>query len=195
MVVRQQRAERTRDRILGEFRASFLGEGFETTAIDTVLARLRLSKGALYHHFSSKTDIMHAIYEEVSRDAIAHALAKVGNEGPTLERLKHACLAWLGRVRAPDVAAILFDVGPSALGYARAKGIEEANSLVHFRALLNEAQAKGEIAIDNTALSARMLSALVAEAALHALHTGEDVSNALGHAIDGLLRGLDRRNS
>ena len=195
MAIRQQRAEHTRERILREFRASFLGEGFESTAIDTVLERLKLSKGALYHHFSSKTDIMHAIYEEVSRDAIAQALEGAANDGPTLQRLKLACLAWLERVRSPDVAAILFDIGPSALGYVRAKGIEESNSLVHFKTLLDEAQSNGEIVIDNIALSAKMLSALVAEAALHAVHTKEDVSNALGHAIDGLVRGLDLRNS
>ena len=192
MAIRQQRAERTVQGIVREFRRSFLETGFAAATTDAVLDRLQISKGALYHHFASKTEIMAAVFERESVDAIQFALDTVRENGPALQRLKFACIAWLSRVRSRDTALILFDIGPSALGYRRARQIEDANSLQHFVALLREAQEKGETRIGNIELTARMLSAIVAEAALHELREGRDVSGELEAAIEGLLKGMDK---
>lgn len=42
-------------------------QGFRATGLDAILARARVTKGALYHHFGSKTALGRAMIEEVLR--------------------------------------------------------------------------------------------------------------------------------
>lgn len=191
MAAKQIRAEQTRDRILAGFRSAFLALGYEAATTDTVLAKLGLSKGALYHHFASKAAIIRALYERESHTMIAKALASTDPEAPALAQLKQACLGWLALVRAPDVARILFEIGPAALGYREAKEIEGAHSLGHFERLLTLAVAQKETSIADTAFTANMLNALMGEAAIYSLRTRRDCGPLVEPAIDGLLSGLN----
>lgn len=187
MAARQQRARDTRAMIIDAFRRAFLQQGFDATTTQMVLDETGLSKGALYHHFASKAEIMTAIYDRESRAAIDAALQSVDPAALPLDRLKRACISWLAQVREPDTSRLIFVIGPSALGYERAKAIEDANSLHHFEHLLELAEASGAITPGNRELLARMLSALVQEGAIYSLRTGFNVDAELARAIDGLL--------
>ncbi|GAA0434107.1 TetR family transcriptional regulator [Actinoplanes capillaceus] len=54
-------AEETRRRILGETTALFVERGYASTSIRDISERLGMTKGALYYHFTSKEDLLHAI--------------------------------------------------------------------------------------------------------------------------------------
>ncbi|MBW6434968.1 TetR/AcrR family transcriptional regulator [Actinoplanes hulinensis] len=54
-------AEETRRRILGETTALFIERGYASTSIRDISERLGMTKGALYYHFTSKEDLLHAI--------------------------------------------------------------------------------------------------------------------------------------
>ena len=190
MATQKQRSETTRRTLLKAFRASFLKRGFDKTTTQDVLAETGLSKGALYHHFKSKTEVMEAIYETESHGAIKRALHSVDGEASPLARLRAACLAWTQEIRTPTIARILFEIGPSALGTRRAKEIEDGLSLMHFEALLTDAQAAGEIAPTDTKLTAALLNAVVAEAALYTQRTGINSSDTLAATIDALFASL-----
>jgi AcrR family transcriptional regulator len=190
MATQQQRSETTRTQLLKAFRTAFLKRGFEETTTQEVLAQTGLSKGALYHHFRSKTEIVEALYEEESARAIARALRKVDSKAPPLDQLKAACMAWTQEVRSPGVSRVLFEIGPSALGPQRAKEIEDANSQEQIESLLKQAAAAGDLGAQDPKLIAAFLNALVAEAALHALRTRTDTTDVLADAIDGLFSGL-----
>ncbi len=190
MATQQQRTESTKAQLIKAFRAAFLKRGFEATTTQEVLAQTGLSKGAMYHHFRSKTEIAEAIYESESRRAITKALNRVDQGTAPLEQLKGACLAWTQEVRSPSVSKILFEIGPSALGTKRAKEIEDSISLKLIEDLLLQAIASGDLRTSEPKLIAAFLNALVAEAALHELRTGKDSSRVLSDAIDGLFNGL-----
>lgn len=190
MVTQKKRSETTRRTLLKAFKASFLKHGFDGTTTQRVLQETGLSKGALYHHFQSKTDIIEAIYEAESHGAIERALRSVDQAAPPLVRLRAACIAWTKEVRSPGISRILFEIGPSALGRRRAKEIEDAFSLMHFEALLEEALAAGEIERTDPKLTAALLNALVAEAALYTQRTGKDASATLAGTIDALFVSL-----
>jgi AcrR family transcriptional regulator len=49
----------------------FLAQGYEKTTINDVIAATGLSKGAFYHHFRSKDDLLAAITERFARDSLA----------------------------------------------------------------------------------------------------------------------------
>jgi AcrR family transcriptional regulator len=51
--------------------ALFFAKGYEATTVADILARARLSKGAFYHHFESKEDLLDALTERITAAMIA----------------------------------------------------------------------------------------------------------------------------
>lgn len=191
MVRQQEKSEHTRAVLLGAFRTMLLEKGAGGTTIDAVLAATGLSKGALYHHFRSKTEILEAIYEAESHGAIRRAVASMpGRVGP-MARLKRACEAWLEEVAEPEVARIVLEIGPQALGLERVLEIENRLSLQLFEASLREANAAGETRLARPDLAARMINAMVAELARLHQPDRRQAAAALGPVIDAIVAGLD----
>ncbi|MCR9268921.1 MAG: TetR/AcrR family transcriptional regulator [Hyphomonadaceae bacterium] len=190
MATQQQRSDSTRQKLLAAFRASFLERGYDATTTQQILSETGLSKGALYHHFRSKADIIEALYEHESRAAIDRAVARVERTGSPLVQLKQSYLEWMRTVRSPDVARILFEIGPSALGEQRSKQIEEEASNPPIKRLLEKAKGAGEIAPPDDDLLIRMLNALVAEAALYQLRTEKDPSKSLDLTFSAIFAAM-----
>lgn len=191
MPSQQSRSDVTREALLNAFRRSLLDHGFEATTTAGVLAQTGLSKGALYHHFASKTEIIEAIYRAESHGAIERAVGRVDAQAPPLERLKRACIAWLDEVRDPAVARILFEIGPAAIGFAAAQRIENEFSLALFEGLLAEIDHVGPIAVADARTAARLLNALMAELALISRARRNDAAIDVGRLIEAVLKGLE----
>jgi len=193
MPTQQQRSDETRQGLLAACRALLLAEGLEATTMASVLAATGLSKGALYHHFTSKTDLIAAIYRAESRGAIDRALAKAGREAAAspLAELTAMCAAWLGEIEQAEVAAILFRIGPAALGVEAAQRIENAHSLALFEDMLSRARDAGEIGRIDVALAARLINALMAELALARLRTRVTPQPDVRALILGVLKGME----
>jgi len=65
-------AER-KDELVDCAQALFFAKGYEATTIADIIARAGLSKGAFYHHFESKEDLLDALTERIARAMIAAA--------------------------------------------------------------------------------------------------------------------------
>ena len=66
----------------------FLEKGYERTTINDVIAATQLSKGAFYHHFRAKEELLEAIAERFAGQALASAAAAQSHAGVgALERL------------------------------------------------------------------------------------------------------------
>jgi len=191
MPSQQSRSDATRDVLLKAFRQSLLNVGLEATTTASVLAQTGLSKGALYHHFASKAEIIEAIYRAESHGGIERAVGRVDAHAPPLERLKRACAAWLDEVRDPAVARILFEIGPAAIGFAAAQRIENEFSLALFEGLLAEIDREGPIAVADAKTAARLLNALMAELALISRARKSEAGADVGRLIGAVLKGLE----
>lgn len=179
-----RRAE-TRASLLASARALFLSEGYEATTTRAILDHANLSKGAMYHHFTSKQEIIEAIFEAEAEAALRRAK----RDGTTpMAGLRASALAWLAEIRRPETAAIMLKIGPAALGVARTKEIDERHALGLLTDAFTAARAAGEINRTQPAVAARLLSALLTEAA--ALRRYEDRAEA-ERMIDRFLSGLD----
>jgi AcrR family transcriptional regulator len=187
MATQKERSDATRARLLEAFRRSVLLRGLEATTTQLVLEETGLSKGALYHHFRSKDEIIEALYTTESKAAIERAFNQTADGKPPLEQLKDGCMAWLDVVKDPDVAAILFKIGPSALGHERARDIENRYGIAKLRALIEDARTHSAIIVDDAQLLATFVNALVAEATLHGLKAGKNVGADLAMAINAVL--------
>ena len=69
-MARNRHPEATVERILTEAARLFLQKGFEKTSMQDVMDATGLSKGAIYHHFASKEDLLKLIDEINANDAI-----------------------------------------------------------------------------------------------------------------------------
>lgn len=58
-------AELTRQRIVNAARAVFLKRGVSKSTLEHIAAEANVTRGAVYWHFENKTDIFHAIREQV----------------------------------------------------------------------------------------------------------------------------------
>jgi len=64
---KKEQAEQTRLKILHAAIGEIHHKGYKAASLDHILAATDLTKGALYHHFSDKRELAHAILEEYLR--------------------------------------------------------------------------------------------------------------------------------
>ena len=192
MVANQDRSSRTRQAILSAARKQFLKLGYDATTIASLLSATQLSKGALYHHFASKDEILEAIFRETSKRAIEQAAKQVAEQPTYLAQLKVSAIAWLKEIQKPAVAKLLLEIGPQGLGSRRARAIEDEYSLEALAGLIEQAKLAGETDVTTPMADARVLNAMLAEAAF--AYSGEAQRDAqIERVLDSFIEGLKAR--
>ena len=76
-----------RTHILDAAQALFFARGWEDVTIADVLDDAEISKGGFYHHFAAKEDLLDAVVERLTNEALAAAQAvRAGTSGDALAR-------------------------------------------------------------------------------------------------------------
>jgi AcrR family transcriptional regulator len=113
-MARLRNSDKTRTLLIETASRLFASKGYEGTTVETVIQQAGVSKGAFYHHFFSKEELLDAITTSVV-DAIAEAVrtAIEDREAGAVERLNRLLsasaqwkLARIGLLR--EVAAALY---------------------------------------------------------------------------------------
>lgn len=112
LMTKQERAVRTRNRLVEAAAELFHRDGFETTSLATVTAQARVSKGALYFHFATKADLAAAVAEAaVARlGRIVEAAGEPGGQGRELQRLIDVTHAFVRNLGSDVVLRAGFDL-------------------------------------------------------------------------------------
>jgi AcrR family transcriptional regulator len=63
-------ADDRRNEILDGAQALFFERGYERTTVNDVIARVGISKGGFYHHFTAKEDLLEGITARLAQDAV-----------------------------------------------------------------------------------------------------------------------------
>jgi AcrR family transcriptional regulator len=167
-----ERREATRGALITAARTSLLAVGHEATSTDVVLARAGVSRGALYHHFPSKTDLVAAVFEAVSTELVDQAETAAKDATTAREAVTISLKTWLRRVMEPEAFRIILDIGPAVLGLARARQIEDGITQAPLRQTITRTVERGETGPVDVDLVARLLSAAAGELALAAAERG-----------------------
>ena len=167
-----ERREATRGSLIAAARASLVANGHDATSTEAVLTRARGSRGALDHHFPSKTDLVAAVFETVSRELADEARTAAQGATTARQAVTLSLKTWLRRVLEPDAFRIILDIGPAVLGLARARQIEDGVTQAPLRQAIARAVERGETAAIDIDLVARLLSAAAGELALAASKRG-----------------------
>lgn len=89
-LVRNKHPEKTIEQILSISYRLFLEKGYEQTTIQDIINELGMSKGAIYHHFKSKDEILRAIGDQKFNDRNPFAKVKEAKHLNGLQKLKRA---------------------------------------------------------------------------------------------------------
>ncbi|MEU4225500.1 TetR/AcrR family transcriptional regulator [Nonomuraea sp. NPDC026600] len=84
--------EPVRRRLLGEATRLFAERGFEGASVQEIVLAAGVTKGAMYHYFDSKDDLLHEIYGRVLRMQMERLTEIADGPGTVAERL-HAAAA------------------------------------------------------------------------------------------------------
>ena len=88
-MARNRHPEETVQRVLDAAAHLFVEKGYDGTSLQDIISETKLSKGAIYHHFSSKEEIFTAIFHRIGAENTA-ALASVRDDASLngLEKLR-----------------------------------------------------------------------------------------------------------
>jgi AcrR family transcriptional regulator len=115
---RDQFSEATRAALLDAATRRFAELGYAGTSLEDVAADIQATRGAVYHHFSSKRALFEAVFARLETNAVDLA-AKAGERGGNAwESALLALAAFLDQCCDPVYGRIVWQEGPLALGWA-----------------------------------------------------------------------------
>jgi AcrR family transcriptional regulator len=142
-----ERTEATRGRLIATARRLFAEKGFAATSTEEILGEAEVSRGALYHHFSTKTDLFQATFEAVEDELTAKILevATAGGETDPMRILELGFDAFLDQCVNPEVQRIVMLDGPTVLGWDAWHELDERYAFGTIKAVLAVAAEMGRI--------------------------------------------------
>lgn len=139
------RAESTRDRLIAVARELFANHGYQHTAVQDVLDRSGVSRGALYHHFASKEALFEAVLDEVERE-LAQAIVKATTNAATgAEALRAGSAAFFQAAQDPAIRQIALIDAPNAVGWSTWRAIDARHGFGLLKAALQNEANEGRI--------------------------------------------------
>ena len=149
----------TRDEILDAAAQIFREKGFHAASMQDIAQAVKLQKASLYHHVTSKQDILLALLDRALDLLIEHIEAVVCQPLPPDEKVRLAIQAYLqAMLENRDLAAVLLLEHRSLEPQYHARHIPRRDRFERlWRDLIQEGMDKGIFSCTDPALSARYL--------------------------------------
>jgi AcrR family transcriptional regulator len=142
---REQYSAATRAALLQAATRRFAAHGFTGTALEDVAADVQATRGAVYHHFASKTALFQAVYDELETEMIRQAVyAGRAARGPR-EAARAALEVFLEHACDPVYGRIVWREAPLALGWHRWRECEVQYAYGLVERLLSRLMDSGDI--------------------------------------------------
>jgi AcrR family transcriptional regulator len=139
-----------RDRILRTAALLFAEKGFEATSVREIVESAGVTKGALYHYFDSKDDLLSEIYTRMLRMQTERMEQIADSDRPLRERV-HAIMADVVLTSVQNLAdATIFFQSMHLLTPEKQAQVRAERRRYHhrFRGLIEEGQRNGEFRED-----------------------------------------------
>ncbi|HEX2392197.1 MAG TPA: TetR/AcrR family transcriptional regulator [Solirubrobacterales bacterium] len=143
----RERTEATRNALIQAARRLFTERGYDDVGTEEIVRAAGVTRGALYHHFGGKAELLEAVYERLeaeSTERVARVVLGSELESP-LEAMRAGIEAFLDECAEPELQRIGLHDAPAVLGWDRWREIAAANGLGLIEASLAAAIEAGEI--------------------------------------------------
>ena len=123
MPTQAERTEATRGRLITTARRLFAEKGFAATGREEIAQRAGVTRGALYHHFASKTELAAAVVEQLDGELVDLVVAAALRGSGVRDQLHRGCRAYMDACAEPTMARILADA-PAVLGIEACRALD-----------------------------------------------------------------------
>ena len=161
-------------------RRLFTERGYDAVATEEIVRAAGVTRGALYHHFGGKAELLEAVYERLeaeSTERVARVVLGSELESP-LEAMKAGIEAFLDECAEPELQRIALHDAPAVLGWDRWREIAAANGLGLIEASLSAGIEAGEIRPLPVRPMAHLLLGALDEAAMLVARAEDPVARA-----------------
>jgi AcrR family transcriptional regulator len=173
-------------------RQLFAQQGYANTSTEQILAQTDVTRGALYHQFRNKADLLRAVCEQIQAEIYQEILVATARATDAFQVLLLGCDAFLDAAAKADVQQILLIDAPAALGWEEWNRIDREHGFGLLVEGVQEAIAAGHFKIRSAEALATMLNGAMNEGVVWAVQDG-DVTERLAEVrmvLHQLLTGL-----
>jgi len=189
---KEEQSRETQGRLIRAARDLFGERGYAGAAMEDLVGRAGMTRGALYHQYRDKRDLFRAVFEAAEQEIGERIAMSAAVETDPWEQLKAGARAVLDSANDPAVRRIVFADGPAVLGWDEWRRIDGRYALAMVGAALEASIAAGNIAPQPVEPLAHLIVGAINEAAL-ALAAAPDPAEArkgFVAAIDHVLEAL-----
>ena len=189
---READAQATRDALIRAALELFTKRGYARVGTEEIVARAKVTRGALYHHFEDKRDLFRAVFERVEAELMERIGATMEAVDDPWELMVAGMRSFLDACEEPAVKQISLTDAPAVLGWQEWREIDNRHGLGLTRAALQGAVDAGVLRPIAVEPMAHLFVAALSEAAFviaHADHPRKaraEVEQALRQLVEGL---------
>ncbi|HEX4705295.1 MAG TPA: TetR/AcrR family transcriptional regulator [Pseudonocardiaceae bacterium] len=154
---RLEYSESTRHALVDSAVDLFTKRGYAATSLDEVAKRARVTKGALYHHFSGKQALFEAAFDAVESTVMTRLAEIVVGPGDPWERAMNGIQQYIKICLDPSYQRIVIHEAPVVMGWERWREAEDHFSFGLVRASIQALVDGGELTDMPVEVTARLL--------------------------------------
>ena len=125
-----EQGEATRAALMRAARELFTEHGYGGVGTEEIVRRAKLTRGALYHHFTDKKDLFRAVHEQIEGEVMAAIGAQMAEaDGDPLALLTIGTRAYLDVCTDPAITRVTLVDAPSVLGWEEWREIDMRHGL------------------------------------------------------------------
>jgi len=158
------RSAATRAALVKAARELFADRGFAATSRDEIAERAGVTRGALYHHFESKTAVAAGVVAALEVELVERVVTAAAEADDVRTQLHLACRAYMDAAADPTIARILADA-PAILGIAACRQLDAESCLPLLEVGFARAASEGVEVPGDPAVAAALLLGFLNEAA------------------------------
>jgi AcrR family transcriptional regulator len=191
--LRAEQVTQTRAALVAAARRLFGRDGFAATSVEDIAREARVTTGALYHHFATKTALFESVFEQVHVGMLEASATAAAGAPDEVESLARGFEAFLDAVLEPDVQQIIITDAPAVLGLARFTELDERYAFSAIVGALQSAAAAGKLRVDDAETLARLLlgaltrGGMLVASSLEPRQTRDNVAETLRVMLAGFL--------
>jgi AcrR family transcriptional regulator len=149
---RQQYSASTRKALVKAAESLFSLRGYAATSLDAIVSEAKVTKGALYHHFSGKQGIFEAVLEDVEDQAARQIQKAIKGVTDPSEKALAGLREFLRIVQQPTYSRVVVQEGPAVLGRERHREQEDRSTFGIVQGLVRDLLGDDELALDEDML-------------------------------------------
>lgn len=192
MNAKAERSKATRGALVAAARALFAERGYAGVATEEIVQRAGVTRGALYHQFTDKEDLLRAVLHDLARELAEASATAALRETDQWQQILAAVDAFLDACVDPAVQQIMMIDAPSVLGWDEWREIDAQYGLGLVKASLEHAMETGLIERQPIEPLAHLVVGALDEAGMY-IARAADAGKAraeMGKSVERMLEGL-----